>query len=93
MVTSNNPSRGRMSPRSTIWGHAKGRLMGDLCPSAPSAIFTTMARAPRSAISATKKAMGQFLRENGCFECGAPGHFEKDCPKLKNRDGGNGNAQ
>ncbi|GKD51542.1 putative reverse transcriptase domain-containing protein, partial [Tanacetum coccineum] len=30
---------------------------------------------------------------NGCFEYGAPGHFKRDCPKLKNRDGGNGNAQ
>nr|GEY04083.1 reverse transcriptase domain-containing protein [Tanacetum cinerariifolium] len=30
---------------------------------------------------------------NGCFECGAPGHFKIDCPKLKNKDGGNVNAQ
>ncbi|GKA30123.1 putative reverse transcriptase domain-containing protein, partial [Tanacetum coccineum] len=30
---------------------------------------------------------------NGCFECGAPGHFKRDCPKLKNKDGGNRNAQ
>nr|GFC43235.1 putative reverse transcriptase domain-containing protein [Tanacetum cinerariifolium] len=30
---------------------------------------------------------------NGCFECGAPRHFKKDCPKLKNKDGGNVNAQ
>ncbi|GJS17997.1 putative reverse transcriptase domain-containing protein [Tanacetum coccineum] len=27
---------------------------------------------------------------NGCFECEAPGHFKRDCPKLKNKDGGNG---
>ncbi|GJR99429.1 putative reverse transcriptase domain-containing protein [Tanacetum coccineum] len=27
------------------------------------------------------------------FECGAPGNFKRDCPKLKNKDGGNGNAQ
>ncbi|GJR84295.1 putative reverse transcriptase domain-containing protein [Tanacetum coccineum] len=40
----------------------------DLCPNAPSVIFTTMARAPI-------------------------GHFKRDCPKLKNKDGGNGNAQ
>nr|GEY60917.1 putative reverse transcriptase domain-containing protein [Tanacetum cinerariifolium] len=30
---------------------------------------------------------------NGCFECGAPGHFKRDCSKLKNKDGGNVNAQ
>nr|GEW51608.1 putative reverse transcriptase domain-containing protein [Tanacetum cinerariifolium] len=30
---------------------------------------------------------------NGCFECENPGHFKRDCPKLKNKDGGNGNAQ
>ncbi|GJZ47935.1 putative reverse transcriptase domain-containing protein [Tanacetum coccineum] len=40
--------------------------------------------------------MGQIPkgRRNGfCFECGAPRHFKRDCPKLKNKDGGNGNAQ
>ncbi|GJS48357.1 putative reverse transcriptase domain-containing protein [Tanacetum coccineum] len=30
---------------------------------------------------------------NGYLECGAPRHFKRDCPKLKNKDGGNGNAQ
>ncbi|GKD91511.1 putative reverse transcriptase domain-containing protein [Tanacetum coccineum] len=35
----------------------------------------------------------QAPKGNGCFECGAPGHFMRDCPKLKNKDGGNGNAQ
>ncbi|GJW63320.1 putative reverse transcriptase domain-containing protein [Tanacetum coccineum] len=33
------------------------------------------------------------LKGNGCFECGASGHFKRDCLKLKNKDGGNGNAQ
>nr|GEW11963.1 hypothetical protein [Tanacetum cinerariifolium] len=31
-----------------------------------------------------------------CFECGSPGHFKRECPKLKNNNcgnqGGNGNA-
>ncbi|GKF74628.1 putative reverse transcriptase domain-containing protein, partial [Tanacetum coccineum] len=83
-VTNNNPSRGKMTPKSTTWGQAKGSLMRDLCPNAPSAIFTTMARAPSGVTSP---------KGNGCFECGAPGHFKRDCPKLKNKDGGNGNAQ
>nr|GEU60321.1 hypothetical protein [Tanacetum cinerariifolium] len=30
---------------------------------------------------------------NGCFECGASGHFKRDFPKLKNKNGGNRNAQ
>ncbi|GJR31501.1 putative reverse transcriptase domain-containing protein [Tanacetum coccineum] len=37
--------------------------------------------------------MREVPKGNGCFECGAPGHFNRDCPKLKNKDGGNGNAQ
>ncbi|GJW45551.1 putative reverse transcriptase domain-containing protein [Tanacetum coccineum] len=36
-------------------GTGKRSRMGDLCPSALSAIFTTMARAPRSATSATRE--------------------------------------
>nr|GEY50998.1 putative reverse transcriptase domain-containing protein [Tanacetum cinerariifolium] len=30
---------------------------------------------------------------NGCFECGASGHFKRDFPKLRNKNGGNRNAQ
>ncbi|GJS30085.1 putative reverse transcriptase domain-containing protein [Tanacetum coccineum] len=44
-------------------------------------------------ISNTQKGNGAASKGNGCFECGAPGHFKRDCPKLKNKDGGNGNAQ
>nr|GEX09420.1 reverse transcriptase domain-containing protein [Tanacetum cinerariifolium] len=29
----------------------------------------------------------------GCFECRASGHFKRDCLKLKNKNGGNRNAQ
>ncbi|GKC52329.1 putative reverse transcriptase domain-containing protein [Tanacetum coccineum] len=64
MVTNNNPSRGRMLPRST--GNTN--------------------------VANTQKGNGAPPKGNGCFECGAPGHFKRDCPKLKNKDGGNGNA-
>nr|GEV95391.1 putative reverse transcriptase domain-containing protein [Tanacetum cinerariifolium] len=35
----------------------------------------------------------ETLKGNGCFECGASGHFKRYCPKLKNKNGGNRNAQ
>nr|GEW45512.1 hypothetical protein [Tanacetum cinerariifolium] len=92
MVTNNNPSKGKMSSRSTIWGRAKRSRTVEIFPSAPSAIFITMARVPRSVTSATRNN-GVNPKGNGCFECGAPGNFKRDCLKLKNKDGGNVNAQ
>ncbi|GJZ59504.1 putative reverse transcriptase domain-containing protein [Tanacetum coccineum] len=91
MAINNNPSRDRMSPRSTIWGRVKRSHMVDLFPSAQSAIFITMARALRNATNVTRDNKA-IPKGNGCFECGASGHFKR-CPKLKNKDGGNGNAQ
>ncbi|GJR30808.1 putative reverse transcriptase domain-containing protein [Tanacetum coccineum] len=44
-------------------------------------------------IANTQKDNGANPKGNGCFECGAPGHFKRDCPKLKNKDGGNRSAQ
>ncbi|GJX86261.1 putative reverse transcriptase domain-containing protein [Tanacetum coccineum] len=44
-------------------------------------------------ITNTQKGNGAAPKGNGCFEYGAPRHFKRDCPKLKNKDGGNGNAQ
>nr|GEX94452.1 putative reverse transcriptase domain-containing protein [Tanacetum cinerariifolium] len=35
---------------------------------------------------------GENPKGNGYFECGAPGHFKRDCPMLKNKDGGKINA-
>ncbi|GKB27399.1 putative reverse transcriptase domain-containing protein [Tanacetum coccineum] len=72
MVTNNNPSRGRMSPRSTIWGLVRRSRMGDLCPSAPSAIFILMARESSGNTNGanTHKGNGANPKGNGCFEFG-----------------------
>ncbi|GJW31504.1 putative reverse transcriptase domain-containing protein [Tanacetum coccineum] len=40
-----------------------------------------------------QKGNGITPKGNGCFECGAPGYFKRDYPKLKNKNRGNGNAQ
>ncbi|GKF54441.1 putative reverse transcriptase domain-containing protein, partial [Tanacetum coccineum] len=44
-------------------------------------------------VANTQKGNGAAPKGNGCFEYGTPRHFKRDCPKLKNKDGGNGNAQ
>ncbi|GKF00318.1 putative reverse transcriptase domain-containing protein [Tanacetum coccineum] len=44
-------------------------------------------------VANTHKGNGANPKGNGCFECGAPGHFKRDCLKLKNKDGGNRSAQ
>ncbi|GKB93734.1 putative reverse transcriptase domain-containing protein [Tanacetum coccineum] len=44
-------------------------------------------------VANTQKGNGENPKGNGCFECGAPRHFKRDCPKMKNKDGGNGSAQ
>ncbi|GJZ03593.1 putative reverse transcriptase domain-containing protein [Tanacetum coccineum] len=86
MAINNDPSRDRMSPRSIIWARVKRSRMVDLCSSAPSAIFITMVGVLKNATNVTRAVP----KGNGCFECRAPGHFKRDCSKLKNKDGGNG---
>nr|GEV39014.1 putative reverse transcriptase domain-containing protein [Tanacetum cinerariifolium] len=61
----------------------KGRLM--IHPETTMAINNTP---PRGRMSPREIPKG-----NGCFECEAPRHFKKDCPKLKNKNEGSVNAQ
>ncbi|GJX69403.1 putative reverse transcriptase domain-containing protein [Tanacetum coccineum] len=59
----------------------------------PDNIYGNVKSTGSTNVANTQKGNGAAPKGNGCFECGAPGHFKRDCPKLKNKDGGNGNAQ
>ncbi|GJX91201.1 putative reverse transcriptase domain-containing protein [Tanacetum coccineum] len=66
-------------------GSGEKKLYGDLNPYSP--INTNASNNQRGTGAGQKPT---------CYECGAQGHFKRDCPKLKNNNrgnqGGNGNA-
>nr|GEZ14946.1 hypothetical protein [Tanacetum cinerariifolium]GEZ15967.1 hypothetical protein [Tanacetum cinerariifolium] len=37
-------------------------------------------------VANTQRDNRAIPKGNRCFECGAPRHFKKDCPKLKNKN-------
>nr|GEU93466.1 reverse transcriptase domain-containing protein [Tanacetum cinerariifolium] len=83
MVTNSRPLKGKMSPGSTIWGQVRRSRTVGICP-------RHFARDCRSYGNANATNAQRNNEENpkgiGCFECGATGHFKRDCPKLKNKD-------
>ncbi|GKC48740.1 putative reverse transcriptase domain-containing protein [Tanacetum coccineum] len=88
-----------------IYGNTDNKRKADIHPETPchrkkwGAITTLQETECRQEVLATlmllmlRKDNKAVPKGNGCFECGAPGHFKRDCPKLKNKDGGNRNAQ
>ncbi|GJU68452.1 putative reverse transcriptase domain-containing protein [Tanacetum coccineum] len=82
MVPPQLPSRGQNSAKSRIMGTGERKPYGGSLP-----------KFRNANVANTQKGNGANPKGNGCFECGAPRHFKKDCPMLKNKDGGNGSAQ
>ncbi|GKB04063.1 putative reverse transcriptase domain-containing protein [Tanacetum coccineum] len=62
-----------------IWKAKKKPLWGICCPK-------VLRNTGNTNITNTQKGNREAPKGNGCFECGAPGHFKRDCPKLKNRE-------
>ncbi|GJZ34174.1 putative reverse transcriptase domain-containing protein, partial [Tanacetum coccineum] len=44
---------------------------------------------PANAINNNRNNNNNNQKGNGCYECGAQGHFRRNCPKLRNNDCGN----
>nr|GEX89766.1 putative reverse transcriptase domain-containing protein [Tanacetum cinerariifolium] len=73
-----------------VYNMGKGNHMKSLCPRH----FAHDCRSSGNAnVANTQRDGKDTLKGNGCFECGASGHFKRDCLKLKNKNGGNRNAQ
>ncbi|GJV68043.1 putative reverse transcriptase domain-containing protein [Tanacetum coccineum] len=71
--------RGRTQARPTLCNNCKkvGHLAKD-CRSRPA-----------NANNNNRNNNNNNQKGNGCYECGAQGHFKINCPKLKNNDRGN----
>ncbi|GJV54412.1 putative reverse transcriptase domain-containing protein [Tanacetum coccineum] len=54
-------------------------------------LVTMIRRSMKVTNSTTSTQRGQMMnqRDVTCFECGAQGHYQKDCPKVKNQNRGN----
>ncbi|GKC37199.1 putative reverse transcriptase domain-containing protein, partial [Tanacetum coccineum] len=80
--------------RLTLLGLVRRGSIVDLCQNVPNAIIIIMVRVHRSATSATRLATWPMIV--GVLAMLTPGHFKRECPKLKNKNrgnqGGNGNA-
>ncbi|GJU27767.1 putative reverse transcriptase domain-containing protein [Tanacetum coccineum] len=88
ITTNNNRTRGRTLAGLMQKGLVKRNLMEDLNLCAQNATITMM-------VNVLQNAQVQQSQKPTCYECGAQGHFKRDCPKLKNKNhgkqGGNGN--
>ncbi|GKA31930.1 putative reverse transcriptase domain-containing protein [Tanacetum coccineum] len=61
----------------------------DRKPYAGSKPLTVESGLPTTTTTATTTIQLSKEQGNGCYECGAQGHFRRNCPKLRNNDHGN----
>ncbi|GJZ95342.1 hypothetical protein Tco_0667545 [Tanacetum coccineum] len=81
MVTNTQPFKGRISPKSTIWGTGKGSLMGILAQEQQCHLHTQWPRAYQ------RMAMGNIPKECVVLSGASSGHCQdRFNPKMKNKE-------
>nr|GEU40871.1 putative reverse transcriptase domain-containing protein [Tanacetum cinerariifolium] len=68
-------------------------VYGNVKSSKPRTLDETIESSGNANVANAQRDSKETPKGNRCFECGALGHFKRDFPKLKNKNGGNRNAQ
>nr|GEY62304.1 retrotransposon protein, putative, Ty3-gypsy subclass [Tanacetum cinerariifolium] len=85
-----HPSKRQNVAKVYNMGRLKGNHMGETCLRHLSHDYRSSGN---TNVANTQRDNREIPKGNGCFECGAPGHFKRDCPKLKNKNEESVNAR
>ncbi|GJR09001.1 putative reverse transcriptase domain-containing protein [Tanacetum coccineum] len=86
-INNSSQTRGRTPGGRTLLDQVIRNHMGDLDP-----ISQKMQLPPDGNVNNNNNQKGTGSGQKPtCFECGAQGHFKKECPRLKNNKGNRGN--
>ncbi|GJV56643.1 putative reverse transcriptase domain-containing protein [Tanacetum coccineum] len=88
-INNNNKSRGKTPAGHTLLDRRDKNQHAGSIPLCSKSI-TTMTGTGNANNTNNQKGTGSGQKPT-CFECGVQGHFQKDCPRLKNNKGNRGN--
>nr|GEW16777.1 putative reverse transcriptase domain-containing protein [Tanacetum cinerariifolium] len=68
-------------------------IYGNVKSSKPRTLDETIESSGNASVANAQRDDKETPKGNGCFECEDSGHFKRDYPKLRNKNGGNRNTQ